>query len=94
MERVFGNRCTSRLYSVTMFAIDHLEHMKEPRTSNLASKVSDEDKRQIAAAAALEGVSVSTFTRNAVVRACQMRIAESVKDPLPDERGSSVEGVS
>lgn len=56
--------------------------MREPRTSNLASKVSDEDRRQIAAAAALEGVSVSTFTRNAVVRACQERIAESVKDRL------------
>ena len=62
--------------------------MKEPRTSNLASKVSDRDKRQIAAAAALEGISVSTFTRNAVVRACRETIAELVKDGFPAEGGS------
>ena len=85
MGHIFVNRCTSSLYSFHMYAIDHLEHMKEPRTSNLASKVSDEDKRQIAAAAALEGVSVSTFTRNAVVRACQERLAESARDLLPAE---------
>ena len=56
--------------------------MKHPRITSITSKVSIEEKRQTIAAAVLEGVSVSTFTRNAVVRACQERIAESVKDRL------------
>ena len=59
--------------------------MKYPRITSLTSKVSIEDKRQVVAAAALEGVSVSTFTRNAVVRACRERIAELVKEPFPAE---------
>ncbi len=59
--------------------------MEEPRNTILASKVSVRDKRQVVAAAALEGISVSTFTRNAVLRACQERIAESVRNLLPAE---------
>ena len=61
--------------------------MKNPRITSLTSKMSIEEKRQVIAAAALEGVSVSTFTRNAVVRACQERLAELVKEPF-------VEGVT
>ncbi len=59
--------------------------VKEPRNTILASKVSARDKRQVVVAAALEGISVSTFTRNAVMRACRERIAELVKEPFPAE---------
>ena len=59
--------------------------MKEPRTTILASKVSARDKRQVVVVAALEGISVSTFTRNAVMRVCRDRIAELVKEPFSVE---------
>jgi hypothetical protein len=56
--------------------------VREPRNTILASKVSAGDKRKVVAAAVLEGISVSTFTRNAVLRACRERIAESGKEPF------------
>ena len=59
--------------------------MKEPRTTILASKVSVTTKRGVTAAAALEGISVSAFTRDAVVRAYRERIAETLESACEPE---------